>query len=153
MNSRADFLVGIFLAIFGLWVFIQAGEYSSRGVNSYGPNFWPQVLASLLVAASLILLWQTWSVKPLHWITSIDRSGFIQVATAIAVSIAYVFSMEQLGFLLSSFIFMFIMVKLLGHGGWIKPMAVAAGVTLVIYGIFHLFLKIPMPHGIFEVIT
>lgn len=152
MNSRADFVVGILLSLLGAWLYVYAERYTGRGTNSYGPNFFPQLLAVLLILASVGLILKTWLEKPAGWLASVDTAGFINAALALAVGVSYVFGMNYLGFPLSTFLFLFTTMMLLGQTGWQKRAAVSLGVTCVVYGIFHLFLKIPMPHGIFEVV-
>lgn len=152
MNSRADFIVGVALSLLGGWIYFYAERYTGRGINSYGPNFFPQLLAIMLVVSSLGLLIKTGLDRPERWLSSINKNGFIKVCVTLVLGISYVIAMNYLGFPLSTFLFLYITMMFLGHIGWQRRAIVSLGVTVAVYSIFHLFLKIPVPHGIFEVV-
>jgi hypothetical protein len=55
--------------------------------------------------------------------------------------------MEPLGFLISTFLLMFLLFKITAPGKFISPLASSAAVVFLSYFIFFVWLKVPLPKG------
>lgn len=149
-SKRIDVGVGIVLCIFSVIIYWYAEQqYAGRGVNTYGPEFFPQVLALMLFLASASLIIQAFRGNALKTLEKIDKQGFVRATITLIIAIAYVFLMNVLGFYLSTIIFLFVVMTFLGQKKlWIRVLVTLAVATAV-YSLFHYLLKIPLPEGIF----
>ena len=151
MNSkRINKSVGTVLSIFSIAVYLYANQYKGKGVNQYGPNFFPQVLAVFLFIASVLLIVSAFKGKTEEELESIHFPGLIRSGVSILISVLYLFLMQLSGFLLATVIFLFAMMTYLGQKGMVKRIISTLSVSVIIYAIFYFFLKIPLPLGIFQ---
>ena len=150
MNSKPiDIIVGIVLSILSITIYLYAEQYVGRGVNTYGPNFFPQVLSILLLVASIALIVKAVKGSEQKQLEETDKKGFIRALVALILAIGYIQIMQFLGFYLSTALFLYILMMYFGQKSQILYIASSILVSSVIYGIFHFFLKIPLPEGIF----
>ncbi len=149
-SKRIDIGVGIVLSILSVVIYLYAEQqYAGRGVNGYGPNFFPQVLSFMMLLASVALIIQAFRGKALKSLEEINKQGFIRAAATLVMAIGYVFLMNILGFYLSTVLFLFVVMTYLGQKIlWIRVF-VSILVATAVYGLFYYFLKIPLPEGIF----
>jgi len=149
-SKRIDIGVGIVLCIFSVVIYLYAEQqYAGKGVNRYGPKFFPQVLSVSMFLASVALIVQAFRGKALKSLEKINKQGFVRAAVTLVIAIGYVFLMNFLGFYLSTAIFLFVVMTYLGQKKlWIRIL-VTILVATAVYSLFHYFLKIPLPEGIF----
>lgn len=148
-SKRIDIGVGIVLSIFSSAVFIYAGNYKGAGVSQYGPNFFPQSLAVLMFLFSVLMIVQAVRGRALKGLEAINKAGFIRATVTLVFSIIYLVAMQYLGFFLATIIFLYVVMTYIGHEGKIVRIISSLIVSAIIYGIFHFFLKIPLPEGLF----
>jgi len=150
MNSKLiDVGVGIFLLGLSIAIYLYAEQYDGIGVNAYGPNFFPQSLSAMLALASIALIVQALRGKALKDLESIDKRGFIRATITLVIALIYLFIMQYIGFYIATVIFLFATMKYLGQKNNLMTLFISICVGSIIYGIFSLFLKIPLPEGIF----
>ena len=148
-SKRIDIGVGVVLCILSVAIYLYAEQYAGRGVNTYGPNFFPQVLSLMLFLSSVALIIQALRGKALKTLEEVNKSGLIRAAVTLMIAIGYVLLMKVLGFYLSTVLFLFVVMTYLGQKRlWIRIL-VTILVASAVYGLFHYFLKIPLPEGIF----
>ena len=151
MNSkRIDIGMGSALCVLSAGIFIYADRYKGTGVNRYGPNFFPQVLCVFLFAAAALLIVKALKGGASERRETIDRTGFIRAAAVLGMTLLYLLLMQAAGFFLSTLLFLYVLMAFIGQKGPWARIVSSAGASLVIYGIFHFFLKIPLPQGIFR---
>lgn len=149
-SKSIDICVGTFLSALSIAIFLYAEQqYTGSGVNSYGPKFFPQVVSVLLFLASTTLIIQAIKGNSLKNFEIIDKQGFIRTAITLGFAIAYLFLMQVVGFYLSTAIFLFVTMKFLGLKSYLVTLIVSVSVASIVYGIFRIFLKIPLPEGLF----
>ena len=61
----------------------------------------------------------------------------------------YAFSLERLGFVLTTFLLLSFLLGLIEGAHWGKALGVASAAALASFAVFELWLKIRLPHGIF----
>lgn len=148
-TKRIDIGVGSALSVFSVIVFLYAEQYNMERIAQYGPDFFPKTLAVMMLCLSVMLIVNAVKGKYQRDMESIDKKGFIRSAISIGISVVYLLLMQFLGFLLSTFLFLYALMTFIGHKGKRVRFISCLGVTLVVFGIFYLFLKIPLPEGIF----
>lgn len=63
----------------------------------------------------------------------------------------YVLLLESLGFLVTTFLFQFFLLKLTAPKSWLSPVLTSLLIAFCSYFIFSLWLKIPLPKGIWGI--
>ena len=79
-----------------------------------------------------------------------QKAGIIKVVLSIVILVAYILLLSRIGFFVPSFLFMMVFAYVIDsekHKLWTYPV-VALGLLLVVWAIFGLFLKVPLPKGI-----
>jgi putative tricarboxylic transport membrane protein len=143
-----DALIGIGAIIFGLVVVIHAQSFPRMG-NMPGPSLFPTVLGVLLMIAGAVQIPSgIKSRAPLVTVLpEFTAGGVFKTAAFVLGVFFYIYAAETLGFLLTSFCIMFVLMLLLRA----KPLPaalVSAGTTLAAYLIFNKMLLVPLPMGL-----
>lgn len=63
----------------------------------------------------------------------------------------YAFLMERLGFLITTFLFLFFFFKLTAPKRWLSPLFASLLIAVSCYFIFSLWLKVALPNGFWEI--
>ena len=61
----------------------------------------------------------------------------------------YYFAFEPLGYLVSTLVYMFVLLACFNRGRWLVNAACAVGFTLIAYAVFTRFLQVALPQGVF----
>lgn len=146
-TNRIDAITGLVLCLISILIFVQANKYSGMGVNSYGPNFFPQALAVLLFIVSAGLIFQAVRSQATARFETINRAGFTKAAVTLGIAIVYLLLMTAIGFFAATFTFLYSLMFYLGQRKHGILLVTSLSVASAIYGIFHFFLKIPLPEG------
>jgi len=117
-----------------------------------GPGFFPFVMAACLISFSSI-----------HFISSLIRGGQVNVATSkrfwpkgsgikrilftIIFLVGFVLALNCLGFILNTFLFMLIMLRLVERQKWLRVFLIGSLTTVLSYSIFQLWLRSNLPAG------
>ena len=147
--KKADIGVGSGLIIFSAWIFWYANEYRNATIYYYGPNFFPQILAIAMTICGILLILNALRGSSLKQSESINLKGFVRMLISIAICIAYLFLMQVIGFAMATSVFLFVLMMLIGHQGYVKRISSSIVVSLIVWAIFRYFLIIPLPTGMF----
>ncbi len=137
-------LVPIVLAAIGLLFFAITFDFPGEQV---GPALIPRIWIVCLVAICLGLIYFTATGKA-DKDPKAGRIGFVLLG--IAMMVAYFIAMQTIGYFISSFIFLALLMYLLS---WRKPLTlvlVPAGWLVFSYLIFYKLLYIQLPLGFWE---
>ena len=145
----------VFLIVAGL-LFFHTGTYPVKKSGSIvlNPGFYPQLLGIILAVLSVILFLSSLKRENQNdhkqeiWKTR--KSVFLFLLT-LGLLVLYPFIMNYFGFATASFIFLFTLITALTENAKsrILPiLGVSLGLTIVMYLVFHVFLRIPFPTGI-----
>jgi hypothetical protein len=125
------------------------------GLGSYdepGPGFFPFLMSVFLFSFSLILFISSLKkVKQLNVIVSSrfwpESDGIKRILFVVVSLFMYVFVLNYLGFVLTTFFFMFFLLRVIHPHKWITVF-LGAGLTAGLsYAIFELWLKAHLPVG------
>jgi hypothetical protein len=112
-----------------------------------GPAVIPRLYITVILVLSGIIFLQifrgTEKVVP-----RLERKGFL--ALLMAIFLAYFLAMPYLGYFLSTFVFIVVMLHILGYRKKVRIWLIAAGWVLFSYLMFYKLLFIQLPLGIFE---
>lgn len=113
-----------------------AGQYAA-----VGPQAFPLVIGlGLLLCAVWITLRPATEALPVDW-----GAGVASAATFLG----YLLLLAVAGYLVSTVLFIVMQSRLLGSHAWRRDLLVGVLVTAVVYGLFQVFLRFPLPAGVF----
>ncbi|MCX5823787.1 MAG: tripartite tricarboxylate transporter TctB family protein [Deltaproteobacteria bacterium] len=161
MKLGSVVFAGLILAV-GLVYEIMALNMP-RGRLSYpGPGLFPMIIGLFLIATALGCLLQEIlprkktgegpSASPLPSQDSAAPEGrnVIKTFQLMALMIGYTLVLKTLGFLISICAFLVVAIRIFGYRRWVPALAMAAVIAGISYVSFVLWLKVPLPLGIFE---
>lgn len=148
---RRELLVPFALLAAAVYLWVVASNFRG-GVGRYevlGPSFFPKLLLGALVVVCIMQLSQV-LLRPRR-IDSGVRATKIHwrlLITALAITLAYVASLETLGFLAATPIFqVLLLVFVFKIRDWRRLVSVPAGLTVLFAFIFIGLMNVPLPRG------
>jgi len=145
-RARSVFALSLTLLSVGYLYFVWQMDVGT--LIDPGPGFMPAVVGAMaLVASFLIFLGslKRGADKPEE---GASKDGALRLAACVAAIAAFIPLFMKLGSLISIFLIVFLMNKVLGAKGWLQPLALAAICAAVTYVLFVLMLNVPLPRGI-----
>jgi hypothetical protein len=145
--------IGLFFSVLIYWAILSCPNYA---ISMAGPRFFPQLLAIVLGGLSIFLAIQAIFKKNEIASDNVEhqetktKKKFIafKVPFSMFGSVAYIYTMKKLGFLISTFLFfIFLMFIMQEKKKIIKAVSWAIGVTAAAYIIFAVLLKASLPIG------
>ncbi|MEW6718841.1 MAG: tripartite tricarboxylate transporter TctB family protein [Thermodesulfobacteriota bacterium] len=113
-----------------------------------GPGFMPAVVGSMALVASFLIFLGTLKGKAEKDGEKVPAEGMWRFAACVAAIAVFIPLFTVLGSLISIFIIVFLMNKILGAKGWVQPLVLALACSAVTYVLFVLMLDVPLPRGI-----
>jgi putative tricarboxylic transport membrane protein len=135
--------MGAFLAIGSLR--LQIGTFSEPG-----PGFLPLWSGILLAGASVVHFFQLFKRggDPESAVPFWKEVQWQRGALVVGGLVAYAFTVEYLGFLLTTFLLMFVLFSLYDRKRWALAIGGSLAVITVTYIVFCVWLKVQFPVGI-----
>lgn len=160
MDKRGDLALMVFIIALGVWYFYDASQltWSSRVVREMlGPAGLPKALAVLLVLGGLFLLvnrLRTWNREPGPIVEpegEADEPGYpvslSRVGLAMFLSLAYIVSLQPVGYLIATPTFLALFLLVTGLRSWRQIAMAALGLTVALYLAFGVLLQVRLPMG------
>jgi putative tricarboxylic transport membrane protein len=150
-----DLIAGLLMVVLAIALF--AGTFGFSDVSGYvSPRFFPRVVSGALMAFSLVLLGrairsfmqQGWAASggPTRWPAMSDISrDWRRLGLLVAISAAYVTTIDTLGYILATTVFLAVTVRLYGDRRWWLIAAVALAGAFGLYGTFRMVFDVPLP--------
>ncbi len=111
----------------------------------------PVILCAVIVLLSLMIIAQALYEKK-KGNSKVGKKIDVKTVVLFAFIIAiYIFTIKPIGYFIVTPIFLIFMLRYLKTGPWLQSILIGVGFTLFVYLLFVLFLKLPVPLGIFEV--
>ncbi|MEN6440074.1 MAG: tripartite tricarboxylate transporter TctB family protein [Syntrophobacter sp.] len=131
-------------------VYLYASLNTALGtIDEPGSGFVPSLLGGAGMAVALFnlinSLRKTTEGKEEGW----SRDGMLRMGACVVITILFIAIFEVLGAIVSIFAAVFLMTKLLGAKGWLRPLLLATASALLSYFVFFSILEVPLPRGIF----
>jgi len=152
-SAMRDIISGVIFTALSLWAYLEARTFP-KPPGQPGPGIFPQILAVLLMGASVVLTAS--GVRKRAPITFNWRKSFKKLLSpsarnffgVVVLVLVYLFLSPHMGFFLSAALILFVlMIQLKVHP--MLALAVAVVTAAVARFLFQNFLKIPLPPGPF----
>jgi len=149
MRKRIDFYTGLFWFLFSLVTCIEAHRLNLGDIHQPGPGFFPFWTGIIMAILSLIVLFQSIREKESKDSMVQDEPfGSWNIVVVLAVLTIYFLSLEKVGFLLNTFLFIGIMLKLIYFQSWRTTILGALGTAIAAQLLFNVLLNAQIPSGI-----
>jgi putative tricarboxylic transport membrane protein len=123
-----------------------------------GPQVFPALIGIGLLGSALLLMAETWRKRrsagadcpldPDQGHKDLAAHRLILVGMVLWTALYYA-AFEPLGYLLSTLVYMFVLLACFNRGRWWVNAACAVGFTLAAYAVFTRFLQVALPQGVF----
>ena len=140
----SDRLTGLALLALALAYGVTAGGYQAMIGDPLGPAVFPIALAIPLALLSLYLI-----VRPDREPDWPRSRALLKQGLALVTFVAYAYLLEPVGFLVSTFLAVVILGRLLGARLW-QAGAAAVAIAVVLFVLFDSLLGLPLPAGVLE---
>ena len=149
-------MASIFWIVVGVYISIAAYRLGLGRLHKPGPGFIFLISGLFLTILSIVDLAKNFIKSPKadnkeKEAESIWR-GFRwhKVLLVLGGMVIYIYFLNMLGFLLSTFLLMFFLYKAVEPTRWWVAILSSLITTLVSYGLFKVWLRVPFPSGILE---
>jgi len=100
-----DFIAGIVTAAIGGFIVIEASGYGAGSLNDMGPGFFPVMIGSFMMILALVMVV---TARPSAAPQPVDKNQMRGILCLTAAFIAFAFTVEAFGMLLSVFLAVFL---------------------------------------------
>ena len=151
MFRDRDVTSSVFWALVGILFCIGGLHYGLRRSGIPGPGFLPIVTGLILVALSLALLISRLLRKTDEEVSAEKLmpggQALKRILKALGALCLYTLMLERLGFAMTTFLFMVVVLRLEPRR-WTFIIPAALGATTFFFFLFKVFLRVPLPPGI-----
>ncbi|HSV55819.1 MAG TPA: tripartite tricarboxylate transporter TctB family protein [Magnetospirillaceae bacterium] len=148
-------LTGIIaVAVGGIYTITAIMLPEMRMGDRLGPKIFPVIVGSLSVLAGLILILgdlrkgKTSAKTDFNFLE--HKSIWIKILLTTAAGIIYGLTLEILGFLIPTTLFMLFISTLINKGRIVQNLVLSAAFTAISYGVFAVALRLSLPRGFLE---
>jgi putative tricarboxylic transport membrane protein len=147
-----NFTTGALSVLLGL--LYLAGTFQipvTPGIDEVGPRAFPFLIAAVMIASGAGLLIQDLrsGVRvPFSWGFLAARGVWLRILATMGAGVVYGLILDDLGYLISTFLFMIAVTLLLNPGKTRQNLIVSAAFSVVTFVTFALVLKLSLPRGI-----
>lgn len=153
--NKAETVGGALFAALGVFMLVESlkSPYMLEGIP--GPSFLPRWIAIGLVATGAIIaskaaLSRFRRPEAFEWPSSQGWKRVGLIAGALAASFVV---LDKLGFLVTTTIFIFVVIYGLGVRSWRTLAIVPLLAAIVLYVVFAVALSVPLPKGVLEILS
>ena len=146
--KKADIIATLAIVLICFYVFYESGKWPVGVLIGIGsPSFIPRGVAACLLFAAGMILFRALRGRALMLESKLKGANLRRVSAAALLTGAYVFVVERVGFISTTFLYMLFFVWVLGERRWLRLIIFALLVPTVAYVIFSNILHVPLPRG------
>lgn len=148
--KRLDQITAAIILAASLWYIFEALKMPMMAGKAPGAGWMPLLLGVVMGLLSILLL-VTASRRPSSKDTKVEwprgEGMFNNVAILVGLAVS-VIVLETAGYLLSTLVFLVVLMKILGKYSWKLSIAMSVIFSATMYWVFKIFLEIPLPSGL-----
>lgn len=144
-----DRILGILAIVGGVLIYLGTLDLREVPGQALGSAFFPQIVAGIFVMTGAALTATAGPGPLLRLAPWMWGKGVFSAAGVVAAVLFWLFAVNALGFLLTTWLMISALAMLLG-GRILTAAAAAAVATVVFYLIFVELLRVPLPRGVVE---
>jgi putative tricarboxylic transport membrane protein len=138
LSKTFDRFTGLAFLVIGIGFVYQSQNISQSAYGSnVGPNIFPFGLGLILILLSLRLLYETFQYKQEEKKKeALDYKRFLIILTS---AILYSLFLEDIGYVISTFIFLLIGFQTIEKGKWISSLLISGAFS---FGVYYIYVDI-----------
>jgi len=149
-----DAVFGILLIVFAIAEIAYTRTFPSLHGQAYGPDLFPIIIGVGFLITGAILTVQGLAQRASQPLLDVGpwadgRRNVVSFALVLLALLFYIVASDWLGFVLTAFIIMVVLLKSFGSG-LITAVVVAALTTLGVQALFARVLLVPLPWGLLQ---
>jgi len=149
--NKAETVAGSVVTAIGALMLFEALKFAYVSEGVPGPGFLPRWIAAALVVIGLVLTVK--GLRPGLTIANVipwpDAGGWRRVVLMLASLAVALILLDKLGFVVVTTVFMAVVVFGLGIRSWLTLATVPLGAAVGLYLVFAVWLRVPLPTGVF----
>jgi putative tricarboxylic transport membrane protein len=139
----------LFWLLFSLFTCVEAFRLGLGSVNNPGPGFFPFGAGFIMLILSLAALFQSIRKRiQLEKTTPQEPFRWWNIVIILAAVTAYAFSLEKIGFLINTFLFMCLLLKVVEPQTWKTAILGGLITTIAANLVFNVIFRTQIPSGI-----
>ena len=147
-KSNAGFIMGILFTLYGISYFVLSFAYPYVNKFGMGPGFFPRWIAVLSIIAGICYtLMSLFRDKFITEEVFPNGKELLNVLTVVLSILVYILIIKYVGFLVSSTLLLFVIF--IRSYKWPKALVFALVASVIVFGIFKLGFKVPIPVNMF----
>lgn len=147
MNKVFDRYSSVCFALVGALFVIESRNISTSAYGSeVGPNMFPMGLGIILIILSLRLFWESTRSKAEGSAATGGKSlQYKRFLTIFAATLLYVYLLEPVGYVIMTFLFLFVTFKVMGSKSYFKTTLVSFAFSVGVYYVYVHLLQGTLP--------
>ena len=150
MNQRTGYLITVScLMLVATFMLVQSFSFPSlMGVAyGFGPAIYPRLVTGGILLCGVISIIQVLREKGEDTRIDLKWENLKRPALLLGMGLVYVIVLQKLGFLITNTGFLIVTLLAYKNSKAVAVM-IAVGATAVIFGLFKMFLSVPLPPGL-----
>jgi putative tricarboxylic transport membrane protein len=149
--GRLDLYSSVFWLLFSIYIAIESYRLDLGSWHDPGPGYFPFGAALLFGSMALVVFLQSLREAFASRGMPGPREGFRwqNVVLVLVAMVLYTVLLNSAGFVLCTFLIVIFFVKVVALQRWTQSFMIALGMAVGSYLLFSIFLKAPLPRGIF----
>lgn len=144
--KKANIFISILIGVIGILTLLEVKTFPTGQNNVVGPGFFPTIIAIILVALGVILFIQAITTKKeddikINLLGSENKMAYL----VMLITLVYLVAMGFVGFILSSIVYLAVLIIMYGEKSKVKAVICSVGISLLIYFVFNTLLSVPLP--------
>ena len=155
ISNKKDFASGLSLLVLGLFLAFQSIRLPLWGGSGPEAGFYPLSIAVIIVSLSSFLVLKSGILTQLQGEEKLAEQGMDQihlhkVFAYLVLALLYGILVEKVGFLITSALLLFLILKFVERQSWKATLVVGATSIVISYTLFVYFLQVPLPRGFLQ---
>lgn len=147
-RKKADAITAVVLLAFSAFMIVESLSMPISSQYGPGPGLFPLGLGILLAILSLALLWDGVNPKVADKPSKFqNKRGLLSSALVIVGLVGYALTITWLGYLITTFLLVIFLMKVVAKDSLKTTMLTAVGVTVLLFLIFNVGLGVHLPKG------
>ena len=149
--DRGEFVIPVLLIALSVFLYINTYTFKFTTYEKASPQMWPRGILFLLVLISLLLIGKLLLAKSGGEVEAKKEQPGTRWKPFLAGVVGlflYIFTMFYLGYILSTFLFAFVAMVMLGNRSKVQLVLVPVLITGSVFAIFTHAMFVPLPKGV-----
>jgi hypothetical protein len=149
--ARAWQLAAVGVVVVSAYVLLASRDHEYMDETGPGAGFLPFWVGLLGILTGIALFaMTTWRgvARAIRW-QPLTLPQILRISTTVATIAGAALALEWLGFRVTTFLMLTILVHTYGARSWWRAGAFAAGGSLLVFYVFYYLLEVPLPLGVF----